>query len=61
VISKPRTPRPTAEINDIRAEPLAGEQAKYLIVMSVDAVDATGDRTEIEIRIRVDSKALAGR
>lgn len=49
---------PNDSINDIRAEPLAGEQAKYLIVMSVDAVDATGDRTEVEIRIRADSMAL---
>lgn len=49
---------PNDSINDIRAEPLAGEQARYLIVLSVDAVDSTGDRTEVEIRIRADSMAL---
>lgn len=49
---------PNDSINDIRAEPLVGEQAKYLIVMSVDAVDSTGDRTEVEIRICADSMAL---
>ena len=49
---------PNDSINDIRAEPLVGDQAKYLIVMSVDAVDAVGDRTEVEIRVRADSMAL---
>lgn len=49
---------PNDSINEIRAEPLAGEQAKYQIVVSVDAVDATGDRTEVEIRILADSMAL---
>lgn len=52
---------PNDSINDIRAEPLAGKKSKYLIVMSVDAVDATGDRTEIEIRICADSIALGKR
>lgn len=49
---------PNDSINDIRAEVLAEDQAKYLIVMSVDAVDSIGDRTEVEIRIRADSMAL---
>jgi hypothetical protein len=49
---------PNDTINDIRAELLVGEQGKYLIVMSVDAVDLTGDRVEVEIRIRADSMAL---
>lgn len=49
---------PNDTINDIRAEPLLGDQAKYLVVMSVDAVDSTGDRTEVQIRIRADSMAL---
>ncbi|WP_073462646.1 DUF6258 family protein [Rhizobacter sp. OV335] len=49
---------PNDSINGIRAEPLAGEQAKYLIVMNVDAVDSIGERTEVEIRIRADSMAL---
>lgn len=49
---------PNDSINDIRAERLSGDEAKYLIVMSVDAVDTGGDRTEVEIRIRADSMAL---
>jgi hypothetical protein len=49
---------PNDTINDIRAEPLVGEEAKYLIVMSVDAVDSIGDRTEVQIRIRANSMAL---
>jgi len=49
---------PNDSINDIRAERHSGDEAKYLIVMSVDAVDTGGDRTEVEIRIRADSMAL---
>ncbi|MES3001200.1 MAG: DUF6258 family protein [Pseudomonadota bacterium] len=49
---------PNDSINDIKAELLVGDEAKYLIVMSVDAVDSTGGRTEIEIRIRAESMAL---
>lgn len=49
---------PNDTINDIRAEPLIGENAKYLVVVSVDAVDAAGDHTEVEIRICADSMAL---
>jgi hypothetical protein len=49
---------PNDSINDIRAEALDGEQAKYLIVLSVDSVDANGDRTEIEIRIRAQAMSL---
>lgn len=49
---------PNDTINDIRAEPILGDQAKYLVVMSVDAVDSTGDRTEVQIRILADSMAL---
>lgn len=49
---------PNDTINDIQAEPLLGDQAKYLVVMSVDAVDLTGNRTEVQIRIRADSMAL---
>jgi hypothetical protein len=52
---------PNDSINDIRAEPLAGDRAKYLIVVSVDSVDSAGDRTEVEIRIRADSMALEDR
>lgn len=58
VIFEPSGVIPNDTINDIRAEPLLGEQAKYLIVMSVDAVDSSGDHVEIEIRIRADSMAL---
>lgn len=49
---------PNDSINDIRAESLIDDQAKYLIVMSVDSVDAVGNRTEVEIRVRADSMAL---
>lgn len=49
---------PNDLINDIRAEPLAGDLAKYLVVLSVDAVDSTGNRTESQIRIRAESMAL---
>jgi hypothetical protein len=58
VVFEPSGLIPNDSINDIRAEPLANDQAKYLIVMSVDAVDAAGDRTEVEIRICADSMAL---
>ena len=49
---------PNDSINEIKADPLVGEQAKYLVVISVDAVDVTGGRTEVEIRIHADSIAL---
>jgi hypothetical protein len=49
---------PNDTINDIRAEPLQGDSAKYLFVMSVDSVDSAGDRTEVQIRIRADAVAL---
>lgn len=49
---------PNDSINDIRAEPLSGDQSKYLVTMSVDAVDATGSHTEVQIRIHADSMAL---
>lgn len=49
---------PNDTINDIQAELLPGDQPKYLIVMSVDAVDSNGDRTEVLIRIRADAMAL---
>lgn len=49
---------PNDSINSIRAEPLSENAVEYLIVMSVDAVDAAGERTEVEIRIHTDSLAL---
>ncbi|AOZ04639.1 DUF6258 family protein [Cupriavidus malaysiensis] len=49
---------PNDSINGIRAEPLVGDPAKYLILMSVDAVDAVGDHTEVQIRIHADAMAL---
>jgi hypothetical protein len=54
---------PNDSINEIRAEPLLDGQnrAKYLIVLSVDAVDAFGDRTEVKIRIHAASMALEDR
>jgi hypothetical protein len=58
VVFEPSGVIPNDSINDIRAEPLTDDEAKYLIVMSVDAVDATGLRTEVEIRIRAEAMAL---
>lgn len=58
VVFEPSSAIPNDSINGIRAEPLVGEQAKYLIVVSVDAVDPAGDRTEVEIRISANSMAL---
>lgn len=58
VVFEPGGLIPNDFINDIRAEPLVGDEAKYLIVMSVDAVDLAGGHAEIEIRIRAESMAL---
>jgi hypothetical protein len=58
VVWEPDGVIPNDLINDLRAEPLVGEQAKYLIVMSVDSVDSAGAHTEVEIQIRADSMAL---
>ena len=49
---------PNDLINDIRAEPLVGGQAHYLIAIRVDAVDAAGDRTEVKTTICANSMAL---
>lgn len=58
VVFEPSGVIPNDSVNDIRAEPLVGDQAKYLIVMSVDAVDAAGDRTELKMLVRADAMAL---
>jgi len=58
IVFEPSGIIPNDSINDIRAEQLVSDQSKYMIVMSVDAVDSVGDRTEVEIRIRADSMAL---
>jgi hypothetical protein len=34
------------------------DQARYQLVLSIDAVDASGERKEVEIRIHADSMAL---
>jgi hypothetical protein len=34
------------------------DQARYQFVLSIDAVDASGERKEVEIRIHADSMAL---
>jgi hypothetical protein len=50
---------PNDLINDIRAEvALGGENAGYLITVSVDAVDASGDRSEVLVRVVAASMAL---
>jgi hypothetical protein len=58
VVFEPSGVIPNDFINEIRAELCMGEPTKYLVVMSVDAVDATGVRTEVKIRIHADSMAL---
>jgi Family of unknown function (DUF6258) len=58
VVFEPVGVIPNDCINEIRVQPLLGDQAKYLIGMSVDAVDGAGNRTEVEIRIRANSMAL---
>ncbi|MUV14268.1 DUF6258 family protein [Noviluteimonas gilva] len=47
---------PNDSINEVRAESISDDQ--FLIVMSVDAVDAAGARTEVEIRIMAASMVL---
>lgn len=49
---------PNDSINEIRAQADPDATGKYLITMSVDAVDHIGNRTEVEIRIRANSMAL---
>lgn len=56
VAFEPNGVLPNDSINDIRVE--SASESKYLIVLSVDAVNADGDRTEVEIRIRASSMAL---
>jgi len=57
VVFEPSGVIPNDTINDIRAESLE-EHGKYLVVLSIDAVDSNGDRTEVQIRIRADTMAL---
>jgi len=49
---------PNDLINDIRAEPLPNDPAKYLIVLNISAVDREANSTEVEVRIRADAVAL---
>lgn len=58
VVFEPYGAIPNDSINDIRAELLAGNQAEYLIVVSIDSVDAVGNRTEVNVQIRAESLAL---
>jgi hypothetical protein len=58
VVFQPSGVIPNDSINDIRAEPTSNGPAKFLVVMSVDSVDAAGKRTEVEIRVHADSMAL---
>jgi hypothetical protein len=61
VVFEPIGVIPNDLINEIRAERLTGDQAKYLFVVSVESVNAAGLHTEIEIKIRADSVALEDR
>lgn len=54
----PSGPIPNDQINYIRAEPLIGERAKYLVVISIDSVDMAGKHTEIKIRMHANSMFL---
>jgi hypothetical protein len=58
IVFSPPGAIPNDSINDIRAEALVGELAKYLVVVSVDSVDETGKRTEVQVYIRAESMAL---
>jgi len=58
IVFEPSGAIPNDLINGIWAEQLVGDQSKYLVVISIDAVNSVGDRTEVEIRIRADSMAL---
>ena len=49
---------PNDSINGIRAERLVGHEAKYLVVMSIDSVDGSGNSTEVKIKVYADSIAL---
>ena len=50
---------PNDLINEIRVDELASQnQARYQFVLSIDAVDASGERKEVEVRIHADSMAL---
>jgi len=49
---------PNDSINEIRAEALINDSAKYKIVISVDSINQTGQHTEVEICIKADSMAL---
>jgi hypothetical protein len=58
VVFEPVGAIPNDLINHIRAEPSASGPAKFLVVMSIDSVDAAGKRTEVVIRLHADSMAL---
>lgn len=49
---------PNDSINDIRAEPLVGEETAYLVMINVDSVNEAGEHTEVEIQIQAESLAL---
>ncbi|RJF97504.1 DUF6258 family protein [Noviherbaspirillum saxi] len=49
---------PNDSINDIRAEQLADNLGKYLIIVNVNSVSASGEHSELEIRIQATSIAL---
>ncbi len=46
---------PNDSINDIKAEKLTDDIAKYLVTVKVDSVDDNGKRTEVIIKIKADS------
>jgi len=58
VTFEPRGVIPNDTINEIKVHQLVGQDAQYLVVMSIDAVDSSGNRIEVEIQIHADSMAL---
>lgn len=58
IVFEPSGLVPNDSINDIQAVRLVNDQAKYLVTISVDSVDANGRHNEIEIRIKADSMVL---
>lgn len=58
IVLSPPGAIPNDSINEIRAEVLLNDLAKYLVIISVDSVDETGKHTEVQVHIRAESMAL---
>lgn len=49
---------PNDLINEIKAERIVDAQGSYLCILSIDSVDADGNRTEVIVKIVADSLCL---